>query len=78
MMYPLISVGDICKVVAHESECASIAAARVSNPDQIRWVPNGAHVLVVQTLSSRGALMWCNTMFDNDIVEISSDILRPI
>ena len=70
-------IGEICEVVSHNPECSAVGAIVVADPEQIRWVSVGSHVMVINVLSGN-QVRWCNVIFNSELVEISSDLLRPL
>jgi hypothetical protein len=70
-------IGGIYEVVSHDPECETVGAILVEDPEQIRWVRIGSCVLVINVSTGR-QISWCNVIFNNELVELSSDLLRPL
>ena len=70
-------IGGIYEVVSHDPQCATVGAILVEDPEQIRWVSIGSCVLVINVSTGR-QINWCNVMFNSELVELSSDLLRPL
>lgn len=70
-------IGGIYEIISHDPECAAIGAILIEDPEQIRWVKVGSCVMVIGVMSGL-QVSWCNVLFNNELVEVSSDLLRRL